>query len=144
MSKTPLPTNVVTKAFTWATQELGLNVTQVSEILGISTQTLAKNTLNGFENSAPAYRKQLSFIRMYYLLSAMSKGNTERIHSWFYSYNIAFGSTPSDTCSQYDGLERISDYLRSLKQSDAEEQFSPILSKHKQGDGSALQKTTMH
>lgn len=144
MSKTPFPASVVTKAFTWATQELGLDITQVSEILGISPQALANNILNGFENNAPAYRKQLSFIRMYYLLNAVSKGNTEQIHSWFYSYNMAFGSTPSDACSQYDGLERISDYLRSLKQSDADEQFSPILSKHKQGDGTALQKTTMH
>ncbi len=144
MSKTPFPANVVTKAFTWAYQELGLNITQVSEILGISTRELAENTLAGFENSAPAYRKQLSFIRMYYLLSAMSKADTEQMQMWFYSYNIAFGSSPADTCVQHDGVEMICDYLRSLKKSDAHEQFSPILAKHAQGDGTVFQKMSTH
>ena len=50
MNRSLFPTSVVTKAFTWAYQELGLNIKQASEILGISPSSLAQTTLLGFES----------------------------------------------------------------------------------------------
>ena len=64
MNRSLFPTSVVTKAFTWAYQELGLNIKQASEILGISPSSLAQTTLLGFESGTSEYRKQLAFIRM--------------------------------------------------------------------------------
>ena len=68
MNRSLFPTSVVTKAFTWAYQELGLSIKQASEILGISPSSLAQTTLLGFESGTIEYRKQLAFIRMYHLL----------------------------------------------------------------------------
>ena len=66
MNRSLFPTSVVTKAFTWAYQELGLNIKQASEILDISPSSLAQTTLLGFESGTSEYRKQLAFIRMYH------------------------------------------------------------------------------
>ena len=117
MDRSLFPTSVVTKAFTWAYQELGLNIKQASEILGISPSSLAQTTLLGFESGTSEYRKQLAFIRMYHLLISLSDGDSEQMKAWFSSYNITLGVTPFDMCKAYDGIERVADQLRKLKQS---------------------------
>jgi|TARA_B100001059_G_scaffold203928_1_gene212911 hypothetical protein len=117
MKRSLFPTSVVTKAFTWAYQELGLNVKQASEILGISPSSLAQTTLLGFESGTTEYRKQLAFIRMYHLLISLSDGDSEQMKVWFRSYNVSFEMSPCDMCKQYDGIESVADQLRTLKQS---------------------------
>ena len=113
MDRSLFPTSVVTKAFTWAYQELGLNIKQASEILGISPSSLAQTTLLGFESGTSEYRKQLAFIRMYHLLISLSDGDNEQMKAWFSSYNIS-GRDPFDMCKAYDGIERVADQLRKL------------------------------
>lgn len=117
MNRSLFPTSVVTKAFTWAYQELGLNIKQASEILGISTSSLAQTTLLGFESGTTEYRKQLAFIRMYHLLISLSDGDTEQMKVWFSSYNVTLEMTPFEMCKEHDGIERVADQLRKLKQS---------------------------
>ena len=119
MNRSPFPTSVVTKAFTWAYQELGLNIKQASEILGISPSSLAQTTLLGFESGTTEYRKQLAFIRMYHLLISLSDGDSEQMKTWFISYNVSLEASPFEMCKKYDGVERVSDQLRRLKQSEA-------------------------
>jgi hypothetical protein len=115
MYKTLFPTSVVTKAFTWAYQELGLELSQASEILGISPTSLAQTTLLGFESNTPEYRKQLAFIRMYHLLISVSEGDTEYMIRWFTQFNIALEASPFDCCKTHEGIEQVSDLLRSVK-----------------------------
>ncbi|WP_394222355.1 hypothetical protein [Alteromonas gracilis] len=117
MNRSLFPTSVVTKAFTWAYQELGLNIKQASEILGISPSSLAQTTLLGFESGTAEYRKQLAFIRMYHLLISLSDGDTEQMNAWFSSYNITLEMSPFEMCKEQDGIERVADQLRKLKQS---------------------------
>jgi hypothetical protein len=117
MNRSLFPTSVVTKAFTWAYQELGLNIKQASEILGISPSSLAQTTLLGFESGTTEYRKQLAFIRMYHLLITLSDGDTEQMKVWFSSYNVTLEMTPFEMCKEHDGIERVADQLRKLKQS---------------------------
>ena len=117
MNRSLFPTSVVTKAFTWAYQELGLNIKQASEILGISPSSLAQTTLLGFESGTTEYRKQLAFIRMYHLLISLSDGDTEQMKVWFSSYNVMLEMTPFEMCKEHDGIERVADQLRKLKQS---------------------------
>ena len=117
MNRSIFPTSVVTKAFTWAYQELGLNIKQASEILGISPSSLAQTTLLGFESGTTEYRKQLAFIRMYHLLISLSDGDTEQMKVWFSSYNVTLEMTPFEMCKEHDGIERVADQLRKLKQS---------------------------
>ena len=117
MNRSLFPTSVVTKAFTWAYQELGLNIKQASEILGISPSSLAQTTLLGFESGTTEYRKQLAFIRMYHLLISLSDGDTEQMKVWFSSYNVTLEMTPLEMCKEHDGIERVADQLRKLKQS---------------------------
>ncbi len=117
MNRSLFPTSVVTKAFTWAYQELGLNIKQASEILGISPSSLAQTTLLGFESGTTEYRKQLAFIRMYHLLISLSDGDTEQMKVWFSSYNVTLEMTPFEMCKEHDGIERVADQLRKLKQS---------------------------
>ena len=119
MNRSPFPTSVVTKAFTWAYQELGLNIKQASEILGISPSSLAQTTLLGFESGTTEYRKQLAFIRMYHLLISLSDGDSEQMKTWFISYNVSLEASPFEMCKKYDGVDRVSDQLRRLKQSEA-------------------------
>ena len=95
MKRSLFPTSVVTKAFTWAYQELGLNIKQASEILGISPSSLAQTTLLGFESGTTEYRKQLAFIRMYHLLISLSDGDSEQMKVWFRSYNVSFEMSPT-------------------------------------------------
>lgn len=117
MNRSLFPTSVVTKAFTWAYQELGLNIKQASEILSISPSSLAQTTLLGFESGTTEYRKQLAFIRMYHLLISLSDGDTEQMKVWFSSYNVTLEMTPFEMCKEHDGIERVADQLRKLKQS---------------------------
>ena len=117
MNRSLFPTSVVTKAFTWAYQELGLNIKQASEMLGISPSSLAQTTLLGFESGTTEYRKQLAFIRMYHLLISLSDGDTEQMKVWFSSYNVTLEMTPFEMCKEHDGIERVADQLRKLKQS---------------------------
>ncbi len=117
MNRSLFPTSVVTKAFTWAYQELGLNIKLASEILGISPSSLAQTTLLGFESGTTEYRKQLAFIRMYHLLISLSDGDTEQMKVWFSSYNVTLEMTPFEMCKEHDGIERVADQLRKLKQS---------------------------
>ncbi|MBJ2129180.1 hypothetical protein JC525_09535 [Alteromonas sp. IB21] len=117
MNRSLFPTSVVTKAFTWAYQELGLSIKQASEILGISPSSLAQTTLLGFESGTIEYRKQLAFIRMYHLLITLSEGDTEQMKVWFTSYNVSLEMSPLNMCKEYDGVERVADQLRKLKQS---------------------------
>ena len=117
MNRSLFPTSVVTKAFTWAYQELGLNIKLASEILGISPSSLAQTTLLGFDSGTTEYRKQLAFIRMYHLLISLSDGDTEQMKVWFSSYNVTLEMTPFEMCKEHDGIERVADQLRKLKQS---------------------------
>ena len=122
MNRSPFPTSVVTKAFTWAYQELGLNIKQASEIIGISPSSLAQTTLLGFESGTAEYRKQLAFIRMYHLLISLSEGDSEQMKTWFSSHNITLESSPLEMCKECDGIERVADQLRKLKQSESSRQ----------------------
>lgn len=118
MNRSPFPASVVTKAFTWAYQELGLNIKQASEIMGISPSSLAQTTMLGFESGTAEYRKQLAFIRMYHLLISLSDGDSEQMKVWFSSYNVTLDKSPCQMCKEYDGIERVADQLRKLKQSE--------------------------
>ena len=107
---------MVTKAFTWAYQELGLNIKQASEILGISPSSLAQTTLLGFESGTREYRTQLAFIRMYHLLITMSEGDSEQMQVWFTRYNVDLAASPFSVCKSSDGIEQVTEHLRSVKQ----------------------------
>jgi hypothetical protein len=109
------PTSVVTKAFTWAYQELGLNIKQASEILGISPSSLAQTTLLGFESGTREYRTQLAFIRMYHLLITMSEGDSDKMKAWFNKYDTNLETSPLLLCKRVGGIEQLAHQLRHLK-----------------------------
>ena len=144
MNRSLFPTSVVTKAFTWAYQELGLNVKQASEILGISPSSLAQTTLLGFESGTVEYRKQLAFIRMYHLLIAVSEGDSEQMKVWFSRYSAEFEGTPLAMCKELDGIEMVSDYLRALKQNvDPKYTLTPFHHTHEMAKSTRAQ-TALH
>ena len=144
MNRSLFPTSVVTKAFTWAYQELGLNVKQASEILRISPSSLAQTTLLGFESGTMEYRKQLAFIRMYHLLIAVSEGDSEQMKVWFSRYSVEFDGTPLAMCKELDGIEMVSDYLRALKQNvDPRYTLTPLHHTHEMAKSTRAQ-TALH
>lgn len=116
MMKSAYPPSVVFKAFTWAYQDLGLSQAEASELLGISESALRQTLLLGFESGTLEYRRQLSFIRMYHLLIAMSEGDTDAMRLWFHSYQGPINASPKDLCFADDGIEKTTHYLRELKQ----------------------------
>jgi len=144
MKRSLFPTSVVTKAFTWAYQELGLNIKQASEILGISPSSLAQTTLLGFESGTAEYRKQLAFIRMYHLLISLSEGDSEQMKVWFSSYNVTLEKSPYEMCKEYDGIERVADQLRRLKQSESGRQSALAVIEFSQSDQHSKLRTLLH
>ncbi|AEF05564.1 hypothetical protein C7Y69_20710 [Alteromonas sp. KS69] len=110
------PPSVVIKAFTWAYQEVGLNQAEAADLLGVSETSLSQTTLLGFEHGTTEYRRQLSFIRMYHLLIALSEGDSASMQTWFQQYQSEIKTTPKNLCFTSDGIERVTDYLRELKQ----------------------------
>ena len=144
MKRSLFPTSVVTKAFTWAYQELGLNIKQASEILGISPSSLAQTTLLGFESGTAEYRKQLAFIRMYHLLISLSEGDSEQMKVWFSSYNVTLEKSPYEMCKEYDGIERVAAQLRRLKQSESGRQSALAVIEFSQSDQHSKLRTLLH
>ena len=120
MNRTLFPTSVVTKAFTWAYQELGLNIKQASDILGVSPSSLAQTTLLGFESGTQEYRTQLAFIRMYHLLISVSEGDSDQMQVWFNKYNSDLETSPLLLCTRRSGIEQVTDQLRLMKQNKAD------------------------
>ena len=144
MKRSLFPTSVVTKAFTWAYQELGLNIKQASEILDISPSSLAQTTLLGFESGTAEYRKQLAFIRMYHLLISLSEGDSEQMKVWFSSYNVTLEKSPYEMCKEYDGIERVADQLRRLKQSESGRQSALAVIEFSHSDQHSKLRTLLH
>jgi hypothetical protein len=116
MMKSAYPPSVVFKAFTWAYQDLGLTQSEAAELLDISESALRQTLLLGFESGTLEYRRQLSFIRMYHLLIALSEGDTDAMRMWFHSYQGPINASPKDLCFADDGIEKTTHYLRELKQ----------------------------
>lgn len=116
MMKSVYPPSVVTKAFTWAYQELGLSQEQASELLGVSENALAQTLLLGFESGTPEYRTQLAFIRMYHLLIGLSEGDSDTMRAWFHEFQMPINAAPVDLCLMEDGIEQLSHFLRELRQ----------------------------
>ena len=54
---------------------------------------------------------------MYHLLITLSEGDTDQMRVWFTSYNVSLEMSPLKMCKEYDGVERVADQLRNLKQS---------------------------
>ncbi|WP_414828901.1 hypothetical protein [Alteromonas sp. H39] len=101
------PPAVVVKAFTWAYEELGWSRFQAAELLSVPESVLANSQWTGFESDTVQHRIQLSFIRMYHLLYALSEGDTDTMQQWLKQHNAALQVPPVTLCDSLEGLERI-------------------------------------
>ena len=109
------PPAVVMKAFTWAYEELGLACCEAAQILGISERGLRETSLVGFEVASVESELQISFIKMYHLLYAMSDGDNDAMLDWFNHYNPHLDVVPKQACTNLPGICYVSDYLQSLQ-----------------------------
>jgi ribosome-binding protein aMBF1 (putative translation factor) len=48
--------------------------------------------------------------------------DSEQMKTWFSSHNITLESSPLEMCKECDGIERVADQLRKLKQSESSRQ----------------------
>ncbi|MBO7921154.1 hypothetical protein ALT761_03891 [Alteromonas sp. 76-1] len=135
------PPSVVIKAFTWAYQEVGLNQAEAADLLGVSETSLSQTTLLGFEHGTTEYRRQLSFIRMYHLLIALSEGDSASMQTWFQQYQSEIKTTPKNLCFTSDGIERVTDYLRELKQT---VELRPSLSHLRRANANSTARVVTH
>ena len=105
------PPAVLTKAFTWAYEELGLSVAEAAQLLQINQQALRETALVGFPDDAPQTHLQLEFIRFYYQLITVFSGDTDRMRYWFYNFNASLQSTPKKLCDSAEGITRLIESL---------------------------------
>jgi len=126
MQHTAYSNNVVTRAFTWAYQEIGFSEDQAAELLGATLSSLNKASIVGFNKSSYEYRTQLAFIRMYYLLISITNGDAEMMKHWFHRYHSTLNTSPKLLCLDSDGIGKVTDYLRTVRQNDVTFRPKPI------------------
>ena len=107
------PSTVVVKAFTWAYEELGWSRSQAAEMLSVSESVLARYHRCGFESDSVQNQIQLTFIRMYHLLYALSEGDTDEMQYWMRQYHSELQATPVTLCDSLEGLQRVTRFLES-------------------------------
>lgn len=116
------PPAVLTKAFTWAYEELGLSAADAAQLLGIKQHALQQTALVGFPDNAPQTHLQLAFIRFYYQLITVFSGDADRMRHWFHTFSPSLQSPPKSMCDSEEGLTRLIENLTLL---DRETQPSP-------------------
>jgi hypothetical protein len=126
MQHTAYSNNVVTRAFTWAYQEIGFSEEQAAELLGTTLSALTRANAVGFDNASYEYRTQLAFIRMYYLLISITDGDAEVMKHWFHRYHPMLNTSPKLLCLDSDGIGKVTDYLRTVRQNEMTFRPKPI------------------
>ena len=126
MRHTAYSTNVVTRAFTWAYQEIGFSEEQAAELLGATLSSLNRANAVGFHKVSYEYRTQLAFIRMYYLLISVTEGDAEMMRHWFHRFHPILNTSPKLLCLDSDGIEKVTDYLRTVRQNKVRFRPNPI------------------
>ncbi len=111
MNTANYPPAVLTKAFTWAYEELGLSAKDAAELLGINETGLKQTALVGFPDDAPQTSLQLAFIRFYYQLITTFSGDTDHMRSWFHSYDARLEGSPRMMCTSEEGITRLVESL---------------------------------
>ncbi|GGW78045.1 hypothetical protein [Alteromonas halophila] len=107
MQSATYPPAVLTKAFTWAYEELGLNTAEAAHMLGLSDTALQQTALVGFPGDSPQTSVQLAFIRFYYQLITVFSGDSDRMRSWFHNHHDAINTTPKAICDSQEGIARL-------------------------------------
>lgn len=141
MQHTAYSNNVVTRAFTWAYQEIGFSEEQAAELLGATISSLARANADGFNKTSYEYRTQLAFIRMYYLLISITDGDAEIMRHWFHRYHPILNTSPKLLCLDGDGIGKVTDYLRTVRQNEVTFRLKPI---NVDADSISESATTIH
>ena len=108
---------LVTEAFVEAGRELGLTLTQMAAIIGVSSSTM-KNYSRGAATIASTKDQELSlgFIRVYRALFAILGGNQEQMRYWMKTPNRHFNNqVPTDLAGNYQGLAELNVYLDAMR-----------------------------
>lgn len=106
---------VIMKAFTWAYEELGIPPGEAAAILGVSENGLLQTALVGYEIHSTESALQLTFIRLYHLLYALSDGDSSRMRQWYNTFNPHLADVPRELCSDIDGIRAVNDYLETIQ-----------------------------
>ena len=108
---------LVTEAFVEAGRELGLTLTQMAAVIGVSSSTM-KNYSRGAATIASTKDQELSlgFIRVYRALFAILGGNQEQMRYWMKTPNRHFNNqVPTDLAGNYQGLAELNVYLDAMR-----------------------------
>jgi len=108
---------VVTDACLSAGRELGMNLSQLARVVGVSESTM-KNYSRGRASISSAKDVELSlgFIRVYRALYAILGGNRAQMRHWMSTPNQHLrGQAPAALVENYQGLAEVNVYLDAMR-----------------------------
>lgn len=108
---------LITHAFTEAGRELGMTLSQLAKVIGVSESAM-KNYSRGSACITSPKNQELSmgFIRVYRALFAVLGGNSEQMQHWMRTPNRHLKNQQPDTlATSYQGLAELNVYLDAMR-----------------------------
>ncbi len=116
LSNAPNPNKVLFKAFFNATEQLGLDNSQIGNILGLDRTTISR-LKNRQEIKAASKNAEFAIllIRIYRALFAMVGGDSETIQHWMTTHNKHLNGTPAKLVCSLQGIVKVTEYLDAIR-----------------------------
>ena len=108
---------VLTNAVIRASNLLGLNDQQLSNIIDVSPQNLADIKVGQrlLKDGSSSFRLATLLIRVFRSVDAISGGDVSVIKKWMKSQNTKLNGSPIEIITKKEGLENVVSYLDSRR-----------------------------
>ena len=104
-------THVLSKATLNAGKALGLNQSEIAQIIGRTRQRLA----DGINPETKTGQLALYLVRVYRSLYALVSGDEEEMVLWMQGENLGTGGVPTEQVKEIAGLVRVMEYLDAMR-----------------------------
>lgn len=114
---TPSPDVVLTKATLNAARLLGLNNSELSQVLHLSPATVSRIGSSARTIDPRGYEGEsaLLLIKIFRALDQLVGGDADARLAWMGAYNRALGSTPKEAILTVEGIVYTKNYLYGMK-----------------------------
>ncbi len=104
---------VLAKATLRAAQNMGINGTVLSEIIGVSSATISrsKNQPDKLLRDRKAFELAAMFVRLYRGLNSLTGGDDKTSQNWLKNKNMALSGRPIEIIQSIEGLMRTVMYV---------------------------------
>jgi len=108
----PDPQTTLTKAFINAGHDLGMNQTDLGNIIGKNQSSISRGKISPQSKEGEI---ALLFIRCYRSLFALNNGDKELMQHWWKTNNLHTRGVPAEQALTVTGLAAITEYLDAIR-----------------------------